>query len=206
MDKTILYYTSNHENPIFEQKIINDMLSKKGDIPVISVSQKPMNLGQNICVGNIGFSYLSEYKQILAGAKIATTEYIITAESDYLYAPEYFKFEPDGENIYRYDNIWILCLFRGNEFHRKGRCSEGAQIVRRDYFITILEKYVNKPDPSHSPYSKQQWVNLHGENPCVSIKTGNGVNQHTGILYEPENVSNHLPYWGEVNKLRNKFL
>ena len=183
------------------------MLAKKGNLPIISVSQKPMDLGQNICVGDIGLSYLSEYKQILAGAKIATTDYIITAESDYLYAPEYFQLEPKGENIYRYDNIWIMQLLRRNgNFHRKLKRSEGAQVVKRDYFIKILEKYVNNPDPLHSPYAREPWSDLHGKYPCISFKTGNGVGEHTGIRYEPENVSRNLPYWGDINKLRERFL
>lgn len=29
MKKTIIYYTSNREDPIFEQKVIDDMLSKR---------------------------------------------------------------------------------------------------------------------------------------------------------------------------------
>jgi hypothetical protein len=206
MNKTIIYYTSNRENPLFEQKIIADLRSKKGDLPIISVSQKPLDLGTNICVGDIGLSYLNEYKQILAGVKLATTDYIITAESDFLYAPEYFQLEPKGENIYRYDNIWIMWLHdKKDNFHRKLRCSEGAQIVKRDYFIKILEKYLNSPDPLHSPYFKQPWSYLQGQNPCVSFKTGRGVSKHTGIRYEPENVTTSLPYWGDVNKLREVF-
>ncbi len=207
MNTTILYYTSNHEDPEFEKKIIADMLSKKGELPVISISQKPMDLGQNICVGDIGLSYINEYKQILAGAKLADTDYVITAESDFLYAPEYFQLEPNGENIYRYNNIWIMWLQDKNgSFHRKMRSSEGAQVVKRDYFIKILKRYINNPDPLHSPYYKQPWSYLHGENPCISFKTGDGVSQNTGILYEPDNVSKNLPYWGDVNKLRETFL
>jgi hypothetical protein len=207
MNKTIIYYTSNHEDPLFEQKIIQHLLANKGDLPIISVSQKPMDLGQNICVGDIGLSYLSEYKQILAGCKLAKTDYVITAESDYLYAPDYFQLVPAGENIYRYDDIWIMWLFdKKGSFHRKAKYSEGAQIVKRDYFIKILEKYVNHPDPNHSPYYKQPWSYLHGENPCISFKTGNGVGKHTGIRYEPENVRKDLPYWGNIDKLRQEFI
>src|SRR3989344_5570331 len=142
--KTIIYYTSNHEDPKMEQKIIDDMLSKSGNMPIISVSQKPMDLGQNICIGDVGFSYLNCRKQILMAAKLATTEYVITTESDFLYPPEYFNFKPSGDKIYCYDNIWIMWLAYGRrpDFYRKKATSDGAQIVKRDFFINLLEKYL----------------------------------------------------------------
>jgi len=48
MNKTILYYTSNHEDPVFEQKIIDSLLENCGNLPIVSVSQKPIKLGQNV--------------------------------------------------------------------------------------------------------------------------------------------------------------
>lgn len=218
MNKTILYYTSNHEDPEFEQKIIDDMLTKAGDIPIISVSQKPMNLGQNICVGDVGQSYVNEWRQILIGAKAAVTEYVITAESDFCYPPEYFNYEPKGRDIYRYDNIWIMWLDKKfKKFHRK-KYSEGAQIVKRKFFIYLLEKYLlkypnwqiehyKKSGSDYAPYYDATYTFFHGENPSVSIKTRNGCSWHVGG-YEGgiENIATDLPYWGNIEKLKNKFL
>ena len=42
-NRTIIYYTSNREDPSFEEKIRANILKEKGDILVISVSQKPIN-------------------------------------------------------------------------------------------------------------------------------------------------------------------
>ena len=216
MNKTIIYYTSNHEDPIFEQKIIDDMLSKKGNLPVISVSQKPMDLGHNIGVGEVGQSYINEWRQIIMGAKQATTEYLIMAESDVLYAPEYFQFEPKDENIYRYDNVWVMWSEdKIKNFHRK-HYSEGCQIVKRDYFIDLLEDYLKDyPDwygesyknrNRHAPYSKASYVFFHGKTPCVSIKTRNGCTFYTSTNGGAENISKKLRYWGDINKLRERFL
>ncbi|OGE35676.1 hypothetical protein A3E66_04400 [Candidatus Daviesbacteria bacterium RIFCSPHIGHO2_12_FULL_37_16] len=221
MNKTILYYTSNHEDPVFEQKIIDSLLENCGNLPIVSVSQKPIKLGQNICVGEVGQSYVNEWRQILIGAKVATTEYLIMAESDFLYPPEYFQFKPKDENIYRYDNIWIMWLekdekYKHYNFHRK-HYSEGAQIVRREYFINLLEKYLEQfPDWYNksynelksriSPYYYESYTFFHGENPCISMKTRNGTSSSTGILHGKPNISKNLPYWGNVNDLRSKFL
>ena len=217
MKKTIIYYTSNREDPKMEQKVIDDMLSKAGNMPIISISQKPMKLGANVCIGDVGHSYVNERKQILMAAKLATTDYVIVTESDFLYPPEYFNFEPTGENLYRYDNIWIMWLNgRPKEFCHKRSLSDGAQIVKRDYLIDLLEKYF-KPypnwhkrnnreiDPPHSPYHRVPLVLFHGDNPCVSIKTNFGLTFLTAVDKRPESTSNNLPYWGDVEKLRAKF-
>jgi len=215
MNKTILYYTANREDPVFEQKIIDDMKSKAGDMPIISVSQKPMKLGQNICIGDVGFSYLNERKQILIAAKKAKTDYVIMSESDFLYAPEYFNFNPSGDNIYCYDNIWIMWLSsrRRPDFKHKRAPSDGAQIVKRDFLIALLERYLapypewtlknnDETDPRHSPYHRVPRTLFHGENPCVSIKTRLGL---TFITAVDERTSKSLPHWGDVEALRAKF-
>lgn len=219
MNRTIIYYTSNREDPIFEQKIIADMLSKAGNIPIISVSQKPMKLGKNLCIGDVGFSYLNCRKQMLMAMKLAKTEYVITAESDFLYPPEYFDFQPSGENLYRYENVWIMGLTdkKQQNFYRKRSTSDGAQIVKRNFLIDLLERFLepypgwyiknnNETDPRHSPYHRVPHTLIHGQNPAVSIKTGNGISLRTAIKEGPESIRKNLPYWGDVNKLLDKFL
>lgn len=219
--KTIIYYTSNHEDPIFEQKIIDDMLSKAGNIPIISVSQKPLKLGKNICVEDVGQTYINAWRQIIIGAKLATTEYVVMAESDFLYPPEYFNFEPGGEDLYRYDNVWIMWLndteirkLNYFSFHRK-YYSEGAQIVKREYFINLLEKYLEgyptwyndsyKKFSNRSPYFNIPYTFFHGDIPSVSIKTSHGIAHYTGFMRGKENISKNLPFWGNINTLRTKF-
>ena len=46
MNKSIIYYTANMEDPKFENKIISNLKKQAGDIPIISVSRKYMNLGR----------------------------------------------------------------------------------------------------------------------------------------------------------------
>lgn len=225
MNKTIIYYTSNREKPEMEKKIIDDMLSKSGNIPIISVSQKPMNLGKNICVGEVGQSYINEWRQILIGAQAAKTEYLVMAESDFLYTPEYFNFKPSGEDLYRYDNVWIMWLNdndteirRHHYFNFKRKYySEGAQVVKREYIINLLEKYL-KIFPTwysesyiiskshHSLYFNVPYTFFRGDIPCVSIKTSHGTSFSTGIMRGKQNISKNLPYWGNIRDLRNKYL
>lgn len=216
--KTIIYYTSNRENPEMEQKIIDDMLSKAGNLPIISVSQKPLKLGQNICIGDVGHSYLNCRKQMLMATKLAKTEYVIHTESDVLYPPEYFNFEPTGDNLYRYFNVWVMWLKDKSrkDFYHKPDTFDGAMIVKRDFSIAELEKYLEpypgwyikndrKYKPPHAAYHKIQKSYIPGENPCIHIKTNFGLTYLTGVDESPESTRKNLPYWGDVQTLRAKF-
>ena len=48
---TVLYYTSNREGENFEIKVREIILENKGDLPLISVSQKPIDFGKNRAKG-----------------------------------------------------------------------------------------------------------------------------------------------------------
>lgn len=216
MSKTVLYYSSCREDPEFEKKIQLNILNNS-NLPIISVSQKPMDFGENICVGDVGLSYVNEWRQILIGAKEATTDWLVFTESDFLYPKEYFELEPDGSaNIYRYDNVWIL-FSNKDAFYRK-KYSEGAQIVNREWIIRTLEEsleglpewfdgkkvpYVNKEQRNafhHMPYEL-----FHGEVPCVSFKTGDGVRGWTKTKKGEENMSTELPHWGNSIELKKRY-
>jgi len=219
MDKTytIIYYTASREDNEFEQKIIDNLIEQAGDIPIISVSQKPMNLGRNICVGDVGHSYLNEWRQILVGAREATTPYIIFAESDFLYPKDYFTLDNPTEDLYRYDNVWIVFNNRhGNVYRKKGQ-SEGAQICKRDVLIKEYEKYLEgQPEwydgvitigkRGGNPLSKIPITFYGSDIPCLSFKTGNGLRDMTNTLNGEENKKYELPYWGEISSLRKKYL
>ncbi|KKL05880.1 hypothetical protein LCGC14_2601630, partial [marine sediment metagenome] len=73
-DITVVYYTSNYMTGKFIEKTKEQLLSVIGDLPLISVSHKPMNFGTNICVGDVGRSHLNIYRQILVGARGARTK------------------------------------------------------------------------------------------------------------------------------------
>jgi hypothetical protein len=108
MNKAIIYYTSNREKPEFEQRIIDDLLLKCGDIPIISVSQKPIHLGKNICVGDVGASNFNMFRQIQIAREATDAEFVISAEADCLYPPDYFTFTPPDERCYRDNNLYVM--------------------------------------------------------------------------------------------------
>lgn len=211
---TILYYTSNREDPEFERKVIENLKETCGDLPIISVSQKPLDLGKNICVGNVGLSYLNEWRQMYIGAKEVNTPFIIFAESDHLYPKEYFNFVPPGEGSYHYDNIWTVFkdVTRAGSYRRK-LFSDGAQICDKKSLVARLERFLaDKPQWGIGEYDEQsldvRFDYFSGSTPCIVFKTGDGVSNSANVINKPgeNNRKMSLPYWGSVNNLRAKYL
>lgn len=209
IEKTIIYYTANQEKPEFEQLIIDDLKLKAGDIPIISVSRKPLNLGTNICVGEVPISYTSEWCQLLIGLKAAKTKFCIAAESDCIYPPEYFNFTPPEDNMmYNYNNIWMVWR-RHNGFWQKTGYCEGAQMCGREYWIKRLEPLL--PD-KWEPYTRKEENDLVIKifptrkewtgDPIISFKTGDGVSSRTTFVNKK--IKN-IPYWGDIQPLKNKY-
>ena len=217
MDKlaTVVYYTSNQEDEKFESKIREKLLKTIGDLPLISVSQKPIkNFGKNICVGEKLCCNASAFGQLLVGLKEAKTEFVIAAESDCLYPPEYFTFVPPiKDNAYRYDNVWLFYSWLGRNTRGlfwKKRYSEGAQMCGREHWIKRIEEVLEQtkklklkdPPIIFKTKLKYSWGT---ENPVISIKTGDGLRKYSGTLKEDSiTPTDELPFWGEADKLRKE--
>jgi hypothetical protein len=79
------------------------LVREAGDIPIVSVSQKPIELGRNICVGDIGRSWLSLYKQLMAGLEAIETKYVAMAEHDCLYKHSALSWQPPRDDTFFYN-------------------------------------------------------------------------------------------------------
>lgn len=94
-DLTIIYYSSNYledKNPYFLANTKKQLIDSAHGLPIVSVTQRPIEIGKNICIGDIGRSHLNIYRQILMGAKEATTTWVGMAEDDILYSAEHWNF------------------------------------------------------------------------------------------------------------------
>ena len=210
---TVIYYSSNREDPEFERRIQKRLWKTKGSLQLISVTQKPMNFGINICVGDVGVSNQNVGRQIHIGAEAARTSFVIMAEADCIYPKEYFSFVPPRADIaYRYDNLWILWK-KGGPFKRK-IYSECGQTLGREYAIASLKNYCVgrgqwRADIEHgrevppSPYSGGV-VNTYQTNiPIINIKTDEGQHKWTRTMDNVEPLDS-LPFWGSADEIRKE--
>ncbi len=107
-DLTLLLATANQINEETAKKIRNYVLEvTENKYPVISVSQKPIDFGKNICVGEIGVNKYNEYKQILVGLNEVKTKYVAVIDDDTLYTPEHFLNRPADDTFIYETNYWF---------------------------------------------------------------------------------------------------
>jgi len=160
-DLTLLYYTSNRIQEPTGERIRQHLLeTTRGEIPLISVSQKIMNFRINICVNNIGVSKYNIYKQIYIGLNYIKTPYVACCEDDVLYNYEHFTHRPE-KGVFAYDcNMWFA---EQDEFWRRPVEDDTDALRRRSgMFGCIVEKdtllqYLNKkflkyPEPDSNNY------------------------------------------------------
>lgn len=205
MSKAIVFYTSNREDPELEQMIRDNLQEVAGDVPIVSVSQKPIDFGKNICVGERGNTYLNAYRQLLIGCKQTDADFIFTAEADCLYPKGYFDFEPTDPNVvYTYDQVYILWKFNGP--FRKKEQTHATVVYGRQFLINLLEKSLKGlPEWSDKKigfpwYTDEKFVEFTGD-PVITLKTGNGVQKSS---FRMQGSYKELPHWGTPADIRRK--
>jgi len=218
---SIFFCSSNREKPEFENKIKENILKNCGDIPIISVTQKPIDFGRNICVGDdIGVSGFNFFRQTQIALEEAKTRFVISVEADCLYPPEYFEFIPSRDDkCYRLENLFVLRIKR-DCFHKKLTGATHAQIVNREFYLNRLNelfKGEEKWDPDQKNFPKEKF-NKHREDiftkdeieyftlpsPVLQVKSRDSMRFYTAC--HEDKTYNSLPHWGTVKQMREKYL
>lgn len=215
MQSTIIYYTSNREDPAFEKRVQENLLKASQGLPIISVSQKPIDLGKNICVGDVGASGFNMFRQVQIALQAANTPFVISAEADCLYPPDYFNFIPPKLDVcYRDSNLYVMPDKRAFFFYKKEGATH-AQIVGREYYLSTLNKlFVGAPkwniEEKNFPKERHHQEDIFDEilywksqNPVFQIKTHKGMRYYT---HSDRTPILKLPYWGLGKKVRGYYL
>lgn len=214
-EATIIYYTSNRENEDFEKRVRENILKVKGDLPIISVSQKPIDFGKNICVGDVGTSGFNMFRQVEIACREADTPFVISAESDCLYPPDYFQFVPPKEDVcFRNSNLYVMPDKRDFFFHKKEGATH-AQIVGREFYLQTLETLFKGAPPwsieeKNFPKERLKKADVFDKieywqtkNPVFQIKTHLGMRYYT---HSDRTPIPDLPYWGSGKTVRKYYL
>jgi hypothetical protein len=220
-DLTVIYYTCNRENPDFEARIRRNLwyTIKRKHLRLISVSHKPIDFGENICVGDVGVSSQNAWRQLQLGAIQARTRFICPTEADYIYPSEYFDFLPERtDTFYVASPLWVLFAQsrRGHVFCQKPRGSEAAMVVGRDKVIKRIEDILTgrgmwgtlDADGVRLPYLlnhrvvRREFFEL--PSPCVTFKTD--IQMHRKTPHDQTTRTRFLPGIGTADDLIRKYL
>lgn len=221
-DLTVVYYTANVIPDAFADAVRTQILKSADGLPVVSVSHKPLDFGDNIVV-SLPRHHLSIYRQALIGAKQATTKYIALAEDDVLYSPEHFKHRSSpGKFAYNLGH-WGVYTWEDPVFSWKGRRNMCHLICERELFIRAMEeRFLRWPDDSKvdlslwaepGKYERQLDVSVQESeifwtNPPnivfsheTALSFGNlGKRKRLGELRATE-----IPYWGKASDIRSLY-
>jgi len=204
-DLTVIYYSSNREGPHFEGRVRRTLRRAIENLPVIAVTQKEVNFGRNICIGDVGASLENMLHQIKIGALVAQTRFVALAESDTLYHPSYFAFRPDRDDTFYYtDRFYVLWKAKHRIFWPKRR-REFSAVVGRKHLIETIEKVQTNLKQyvvtTIGKLSRQE--TFHPEAAVISLKTQQGMNY--GCPISQEGCTRELPYWGTAAEVHKRY-
>ena len=128
---TIIYITDNALDERLAEVCKKYLLIAAKGKPLLTVSQKPLDFGENICVGDIGRNGLSIDKQIREGLLRTKTRFIAIAEHDCIYSEEHFSWLPPEEKHFYYNhNNWLLQYFNPKHPDYDGMFSYKRRMVQ----------------------------------------------------------------------------
>lgn len=226
MTGEILYVSSNQEHIVFEARVRRQIQEACGGMPIISVTQQPIDFGRNIVVGDVGVSGFNMFRQVLIGLQASRADYVISCEADTFYPPDYFTLKPglddDHMNLeaattcYRCSNLYVMPQHRAF-FWRKPEGATHAQVVGRRFYLETLERlFAGAPEWSADErnFPKERWRKndvfdeddiQHFDDswlPVVQVKTSRSMRHYT----HSDRVEIHeLPYWGTGPAFRRRF-
>jgi len=211
-DKTIIYYTANKESEGLTRLVQKTLLKAVCGLSIISVSQKPIDFGYNICVGDVGFSSHNSVQQVLIGAEKATTRYIALAEADCLYSKEHFEYIPPRKDMFYYDrNVWML---REKGFIKRRATSIAGITVGRKKLIKSIkislrkrELWYLKDTKSNLPkaYRRHGWHSCRTKYPILMIDHRNGLHPNPADEDTDEGeYCDDLYPWGKAIDILNE--
>lgn len=171
MSTTIICCTDNSLEAPIANLCIRHLKKSAGDLPIISVSHKPVDLGKNICIGEQKRCWLTLYRQLLAGLDAADTEWVHIAEHDCLYTDEHFAFIPSDPDAFWYNENVLLVQWSDHLPELRGmysrwgtrRLALSQLVCRRELLIASTEaklavldegsvrhiKHIGEPGISH---------------------------------------------------------
>lgn len=224
-DLTVLYYTANVLREPFGARVRDQLRRAIGDLPLISVSQQPLpGFGHNIVLHGWQQSFLNIWRQVLIGARAATTEFVAMAEDDVLYPPAHFTdFRPKGDE-FAYDMCkWSLYTWTAPPvFSHKHRHTMTSMVCPTALLIETLEerfaRYPGEDVPIHywgepGRYERhlriapRKLVEYEAATPHVIFSHPEAVGY--GFLGRRKRLGDiqatEIPFWGTAEQVREMY-
>lgn len=207
--RVIVYYTDSQLEERLAKAVRKQIGRAAGPIPIISVSQKPLKFGQNVCVGEKPLEYRSMYEQLLVGLEAAPPESIVyLCEHDVFYHPSHFaKLPASRDHAYFNTNRFYWQVGTDIFFPGRGKRAMSQGVAFREVWLRHVRERLQawKDGPTHM---KIRYYNFDTARPNVDVRHGNnltpdGKYKMDFVKGRRAGISN-LPGWGRVPHFRSK--
>lgn len=222
-DITIIFLTVNRVPERWATYHKRVLLEAAKDIPIISVSEKPIDIGRNI-INDGEICYENIYRQMLRAAKLVETPYFAIAEDDTLYHESHFNFQRPEMDEFLF-NRNRLSLFTWGEpvYHWRNRVNNSVFIAPTALAIESLEeRFARWPDgfpenivgelgrrmvdrnmkvterKSVEGFSKVSVIQFNHEYGCEERQTRHRKTYGSILMYD-------IPFWGHAKELVKNF-
>lgn len=192
-DLTIIFLTANKVPKKWAQFHKEKLLEAAGNSPIITVSMEPLDWGINI-LQDAPYGKSNIYKQLLRGAKLATTDYIGVAEDDALYPKEHFEYRPPQDSFAYNMNRFNLFTWGKPTYSWKNRMGNFTMIAPRKLLIESLEERFQKY-PEGVPDSRT------GELGRSNVEKGLGVTLRKSMWFSTEISIIHIDHEQGIDPL-----
>lgn len=222
-DLTLLYCSANALPDQAAENFRQELLKTTGStFPIISVTQKPVDFGTNICIGDIGQSYYNMYRQIYAGIQQVETKYVATIDDDSLYNMEHFSYRPSLEDVFSYNkSMWFLdkeIFWTKN--HAGGFACIAPTELLREVLDQRLSKYPEEPMPRND--QKYKWLEpgheqtlgfedrkieyFRTKTPLITLCYWHATSGWPKRRQRGTTTAENLEFWGNAKQLRKRIL
>ena len=222
-DLTILYISASQMPESWMTYQIKQLLIAIGDTPIISVSRKPLDLGQNL-LDTENRCYWNIYMQMLRASKLAQTPYVAMVEDDTLYSHEHFADFRPHKNMVSYNRSrWSLLSWRAEKIYcMRQRVSNCSLIAPTELLIEALEERAKKHPNGHNyvgevgrkkvdrklRVTERERVEWYSKVPIIQLNHRTGTDKGGG----PGRRKPHgqikaidIPYWGTAEGVCNHY-
>jgi hypothetical protein len=165
-NKEIIFYTDSRIDERIASVVREYIL--KSELPIISVSLKPLDFGENIVL-DLEPGIITMFKQILKGLEISNADVVYFVEHDVLYSKSHFDFTPEKDNIFYYNTNnfrWDFPHDRAITYY--GLRSLSGMCVDRIFAIEYYRKLLEVIE-------KNGWSLKYGFEPGIKSRRRGGI-------------------------------
>lgn len=206
-NRCIIYYTDSKLEDSLANAARKNLDTAAGPIPIISVSQKPLNFGKNICVGDKPKTPQSMYEQILAGVEAAPQDSVIyLCEHDVFYHPSHFAKLPKDKKAFYFNQNRYHWFVGDDAFYPSGKHDKAFSqaVVHRDYLLSHVKGRL----ANWIPRLKVRRYSWKSERPNVDVRHGENLTKdgpgkkrmQAGEVKPVRNIGG----WGSPNHFQSK--